>query len=143
MASEKTVKRLQYEYWRKLNVVLIDDYPDFKPKMVKGNAYYLPLGNKFARISMSVNSIKKIQECKIIISHKQGLYNYLEQNKEQIENMVGIKLNWECKSDGNSYIGLFKYFDIVDEENWDDAIKWHLDIASMLFTEFSIWISMY
>lgn len=140
---EKNVKILQRKYWKKLNIVLIDDFPDFNPKIVNGNSYYLPLGNKFVKISMSINSIKKIQECKLIISHKKGLYNYLEKNKEQIENNINFTLNWNFKNDGNAYIGIFNNFDIFDEDSWDDAIIWHLDMASKFYSEFSIWLSLY
>lgn len=143
MASEKNLKRLQREYWRRLTGELIDYYPEFRPKKGNGNTYYLPLGNKSARVSMSVNSIMGIQECRIIISNRPHLYNYLERNKEHIEKGINIKLTWEYMSDAKSYIFIFRDFDIRNEDSWDEAIKWHLKMASTLYFEFSMWISSY
>ena len=53
------VKSLQSQYWKKLTSELIDNYPEFKPRRSDRNAYYLPLGSRFAHISMKINSIKK------------------------------------------------------------------------------------
>ena len=92
---------------------------------------------------MKVNSQKKIQECKIVISHDKGLYKFLEKNREEIEKRLGFSMNWEIKEGVESHITVKRDFDIKDNASWDDAIKWHLDMAHEFYFEFTVWIPLY
>ena len=140
---ESDIKTLQENYWKQLTTELIDNYPEFKPKKPDRNAYYLPLGDKTSHISMKVNSRKNIQECKIVISHNKGLYKFLEKNKDQIEKRINLNLDWNIKEGVESHITLKIDFDIKDTSCWNDAIKWHLDMAHEFYFEFTTLINLY
>lgn len=137
------IKTLQNQYWKKLTDELIDNYPEFNPRKADRNAYYLPLGNTSAHISMKINSKKKIQECKIVISHNKGLYKFLEKNSPEIEKRLGFTLNWDIKEGVESHITVSRDFDIRDKNSWSDAVKWHLDKAHEFCNEFTIWMPLY
>ena len=85
---------------KKLTSELIDNYSEFKPRRPDRNAYYLPLGSSFAHISTKINSIKNIQECKIVMTNK-GLFDYLKEYQEQIEYDFGFPLDWDKKQVSN------------------------------------------
>lgn len=137
------IKTLQENYWKKLTSELIDNYPEFKPRKADRNAYHLPLGNKTAHISMKINSRKNIQECKIVISHNKGLFKFLEKNKDQIEKRLGFDLDWNIKEGVESHIDISRDFDIRNTESWNDAIKWHLNMAHEFYFEFTTGINLY
>ena len=137
------IKTLQNQYWKQLTDELIENYPEFKPKKADRNAYYLPLNNKTAHISMKVNSQKNIQKYKIVISHNKGLYKFLEKNSPEIEKRLGFSLDWDIKEGIESHITASRNFDIRDENVWDEAIKWHLDKAHEFYFEFTVWMPLY
>lgn len=138
MNTNIDISTLYESYWRKLTNELIDNYPEFKPKKADRNAYYLPLGSKYAHISMKVNSVKKIEECKIVISHNKGLFDILEKIRDEIEDELGFDLDWERKDGVESHITCQRNFNIRNEDEWDDAITWHLTTASKFYDTFSI-----
>lgn len=140
--TKTDIKSLQSQYWKKLTSELIDNYPQFKPRRPDRNAYYLPLGRKFAHISMKINSQKNIQECKIVMTNK-GLFDYLKEYQEQIEYDFGFPLDWDKKTGVESHITISNEFNIRNEDEWDVAIKWHLDNASKLHLIFSALIDKY
>ena len=140
--NKTDIKSLQSQYWKKLASELIDNYPQFKPRRPDRNAYYLPLGRKFAHISMKINSQKNIQECKIVMTNKE-LFDYLKKYQEQIEYDFGFPLDWDKKTGVESHITISNEFNIRNEDEWDVAIKWHLDNASRLHLIFSALINDY
>ena len=42
-----------------------------------------------------------------------------------------------------SHIDISRDFNIRNTENWDDAIKWHLNMAHEFYFEFTTWIKLY
>lgn len=140
--TKADIKSLQGEYWKKLSSELIDNYPEFKPRRPDRNAYYLPLGSQYAHISMKVNSRKNIQECKIVMTNKE-LFDYLKGYQEHIEYDLGFPLYWDKKTGVESHITISNDFNIRNEDEWDGAIKWHLDNASKLHMIFSAMIDDY
>ncbi len=91
------IQTLNQKYWAKLNEE-IKNYTNFNPKKPDSNAYYLPLGSNLAHISMKINSVKTIQECKIVISDNKELFDKLENSKAKIEGKLGFELDWDRKS---------------------------------------------
>ena len=140
--TETDIKTLQEVYWKRLTEEIIDNYPEFKPRRPDRNAYYLPLGSQFAHISMKVNSRKNIQECKIVMTKKE-LFDYLKGYRKHIEDDLGFSLDWDRKTCVESHITLSNDFNIRKEDEWEGAIKWHLDNASKMHLNFSAMIDDY
>lgn len=74
-----------------------------------------------------------------MIRDNKDLYDYLESQKEVIEKELGYSLNWERLDDKKaSRISISKKIDINKEENWDEAIDWHLKRAVEFYKVFSM-----
>lgn len=136
------IKTLQKEYWENLTNEIIDNYPEFNPRRPDRNAYYLPLGSNIAHISMKINSVKNIQECKIVMTDKE-LFNYLKEYEENIDDDFGFPLKWDEKTGVESHITMSHDFDIRNKDEWNMAIEWHLDNASKLHLIFSALLKDY
>ena len=135
------IQTLNEKYWVKLNEK-IKNYSNFSPTKPDSNAYYLPLGSNLAHISMKVNSVKMIQECKVVISDNKQLFDNLYASKEEIENKLGFELDWDRKSGKESHITIKRDFNIRNYNEWDDAIAWHLIMAFKFYDAFSDRIKM-
>lgn len=130
------IKTLLENYWDELNQKIDKYYPYFNSRKPDGNNYYLPLGNKFAHITLKVNSVKKIMKCKIVISHNKELFDYLYDLKEDIESELGFDLIWNRKEGVEAHIDIVASFDIRNVKEWDRAINWHLSMAVLFYDVF-------
>ena len=138
----KTVKRtgkdkysatqmLQYSYWEQLSYEIDDNYPKLKShKPYPQNFYNLYLESNLAHISLVVNTVKKRLTTQIWIEDNKELFDFFYQYKDEIEKNMGIELEWaRLDNKKASRIDVYKDFDIKKDNNWDEAIKWHLDMA--------------
>lgn len=86
---------------------------------------------------MKVNSVKTIQECKIVIFDDKKLFDNLENSKDEIEDKLGFELFWDRKSGKESHITIQRGFDIKNHDEWDSAISGHLVMAFKFYDAFS------
>lgn len=122
---------LQFNYWEQLRYEMDENYPDLKShKAYPQNYYNLYLNKPPAHISLVVNTVKKHLTTQIWIDNNKELFDYFHENKDEIEKEIGLGLCWE-RLDGKkaSRIDIYHDYDIKSESNWDEAIKWHLDMA--------------
>ena len=132
-------KLLQLNYWTKL-AERLEDLTEFNARKPNPQHWYdLAIGSSLAHISLTVNTLKKEIWIETWISDNKDLYDYLESQKEVIEKELGYSLNWERLDDKKaSRISISKKIDINKEENWDEAIDWHLEKAVEFYNVFSI-----
>ena len=132
-------KMLQYQYWVKLSEEIDNNYPIFNSRKPQGQHWYdLAIGTSLAFISLTINTQKKEIKSSIAISNNKNLFDYLFNEKEDIEAIVGNELTWRrLDNKKSSYIEISLDFDINNEDDWITAIKWHLDMASKLYDAFS------
>ena len=125
-------QRLQYSYWERLSDEIDENYPNLKShKAYPQNYYNLYLEKPQAHISLAVNTIKKSLTTQLWISDNKELFDFLHGYKDEIEKDIGCKLVWARLDNRKaSRIDLYKDFDIKKDDDWDIAIKWHLDMAS-------------
>lgn len=132
-------KLLQLNYWTKL-AERLEDLTEFNARKPNPQHWYdLAIGSSLAHISLTVNTLKKEIRIETWISDNKDLYDYLESQKEVIEKELGYSLNWERLDDKKaSRISISKKIDINKEENWDEAIDWHLEKAVEFYNVFSM-----
>lgn len=132
-------KLLQLNYWTKL-AERLEDLTEFNARKPYPQHWYdLAIGSSLAHISLTVNTLKKEIRIETWISDNKDLYDYLESQKEVIEKELGYSLNWERLDDKKaSRISISKKIDINKEENWDEAIDWHLEKAVEFYKVFSM-----
>lgn len=146
----KTIKRstdnklsatnlLQLNYWTKL-AERLEDLTEFNARKPSPRHWYnLAIGSSLAHISLTVYTLKKEIRIETLIRDNKDLYDYLESQKEVIEKELGYSLNWERLDDKKaSRISISKKIDINKEENWDEAIDWHLKRAVEFYNVFSM-----
>ena len=130
---------LQLNYWTQLKERL-ENETEFNPRKANPQHWYnLALGSILAHISLNMNTQKKGIRIEVWISDSKELYDYLESQKEDIENELGYSLNWERLDHRKaSYIAISKKIDINKEENWEESINWHLEKAVEFYNVFSM-----
>lgn len=140
ISNEMTsTKMLQYDYWTKVKEEIDKNYDKFNSRKPQAQSWYnLAIGSSLAHISMDVNTRTAEIKAQIWIPGSKPLFDYLYESKDEIESELGFEMNWE-RLDGKkaSYISIIKDMDILDEANWDESVKWHLNTASILYDVFS------
>lgn len=122
---------LQYSYWEQLSYEIDENYPELKSHNPYPQNYYnLYLEKHLAHISLIVNTVKRSLTTQIWIDDNNDLFDFLYEFKDEIENEIGHGLTWERLDDKKaSRIDIYKNFDIKENNDWNEAIKWHLDMA--------------
>ena len=135
-------KMLQLNYWTQLSE-MIDNDGDynavFNSRKPKGQHWYnLAIGSSLAHISLTINTRENDIKTQIWIRDNKDLYDYLYSQKEEIEEQLGFPLRWERLDNKKaSYTNIIKSINLNNEDNWDEAIKWHLDMAVNFYNVFS------
>lgn len=132
-------KMLQYQYWTKISEAIDNYCPKFNSrKPLPQHWYNLAIGSSLAKVALSINTQKNEIRSYVAIKDSKDLFDYLYDEKDEIESIVGEPLIWRrLDNKKSSYIEVSLNFDIGVEDNWPIAIKWHLDMASKLYDAFS------
>lgn len=132
-------KMLQYQYWTKISEEIDDNYPTFNSRKPRPqNWYNLAIGSSLAKIGLSINTQKNEIRSYLFIEDNKDLFDYFHSERDEIESIIKEQLIWRrLDNKKSSYIEVSLDFDIGVEDNWPEAIKWHLDMASRLYDAFS------
>ncbi len=132
-----STEMLQYNYQTKVSEEINNNYPTFNSKPPQPQYDYdLPIGTSSAHISLHI--VTRNNEVRSLIRiYNKKLYNNLLKSKDEIEKEIGLKLNWKSlEKNKSSTISIVKKFNIKDENTWNEAIKWQLDMAKKLYNAF-------
>ncbi|OWT32571.1 hypothetical protein BGI41_06980 [Methanobrevibacter sp. 87.7] len=124
-------EKLRREYWETLSIELDKGSHNFYPGKISFNSFYiLNFKKESCHISLGFTpSFKKIK-IQLYIYNSKELFDYLYNQKEQIESELGEKLIWDRRDDKlSSSIFIEKYAYLNNKDNWDKLIKWHIDMA--------------
>lgn len=127
-------------YWtdckNKIDNYYHDIFTSTKPSL--RSDYRLYVGWQKARIQLNVNSYTNEVKSQIYITDNKELFNYLYDQKEEIEAECNLDLIWESLDEQtSSTISVINIFDLDDDWAWDDSIEWQLEIAEKLYNTFS------
>lgn len=137
-------KLLQVNYWTKIAEKIDNEYPILNPTNPPATNWYpLAIGSSRAHIVLAMNTKKKEISSKILIkSDNKDLFDYLHSQMNEIEEDFGYQLFWrkvEDQEESNIYIT--KDMDLINEDDWEEAINWHSDMAERFYNVFSKRIS--
>lgn len=128
-----------YEYWSRLKEKII------RKGLFEGNLYkwdsqicWIPISKiilDLVRIEMVIHN--GAVEVKLYSPNKNQskLYDYLFSHKNEIEKELGFKLNYFKKKTWN--ISIYTPIDVTNNDNWDDAMNWHIFMAKRFEEVFS------
>ena len=134
-----STKMLQYNYWTKIKEEIDTNYDKFNSRKPQAQSWYnIALGSSLAHISLDVNTRTSEIKTQIWISDSKPLFYYLHESKDAIESEMGVELTWErLNGKKASYIQIIRPMNILDESNWNESSKWHLNMASKFYDAFS------
>ena len=137
-------KMLQLNYWTKVAEKIDSEYPILNSTKPPANNWYaLAIGSSNAHIVLAMNTMKKEISSKILIKrNNKDLFDYLYSQKDEIEEEFGSQLVWrkvEDQEESNIYIT--NDMDLINEDDWEEAIHWHSDMAERFYNVFSKRIS--
>lgn len=133
--NDSEMDMIKLEYWTKI-AEYIREHPEInlkERKPLKLNYYNIKLSNvkkSLAHLSLKINTQKKHILTQIWIKNNNELFEYLFTNKETIEEELGFELFWRNKENNkSSTIGIRRNIDSIKKDNWDEYIKWHIDMG--------------
>ncbi|MDO5849070.1 MAG: DUF4268 domain-containing protein [Methanobrevibacter sp.] len=136
---------LQLEYWTELARYIEDNDFAINPRKPRAQHWYdFAIGSSLAHISLTVNTQKSEVRVQLWIDDSKDLFDYLEEQKEEIENELDVNLEWNRLDNSKaSHISIVKNIDIKKEYNWNEAINWQTKTANKFYNAFSNRIKEY
>lgn len=136
---------LQYNYWEQLTYEIDENFPELiSHSPYPQNYYNLSLEKHLAHVSLVINTVKKRLTTQLWIDDDKELFDFLYEYKNDIEDEIGFELTWERLDNKKaSRIDIYKNFDVKKNKNWDEAIKWHLEMACKFQNTFNDKLKQY
>jgi hypothetical protein len=121
-------KLLQLEFWKAMNEYFEEHGSSFNERKAQPAHWHsLPLGTSRARISLTALVSKNPRiGCELYIHHSQSdlIYEALEDDKEAIEQQLGV-LEWQPLPDKKgARIAVYKQANIEDRDSWPELFSW-------------------
>jgi hypothetical protein len=122
------LKLLQHEFWNTFKEFAAEKYPSIKLRKTYPQHWYdISVGSSQAHISLTVNSQTNQLGCDLYISDSKELFHHLYAMKEQIEEELGQKLDWdEIPNKKASRIKSYFDGDFTDQAKWPEQHAWLL-----------------
>lgn len=137
--KKTSIDMLKYNYWSQLKETIDDEYTQFNSrKPSNSNFYDISIGSPLAIISLAINVRDSKIKTHLWIDENKELFDYLYGFKDDIESEIGVDLIWDkSENKKSSKILIIKKSNILDETEWDDSIKWQLEMASKFYDAFA------
>lgn len=132
------------EFWNRFNEILIDNGKPFNVRKAKTDHWYdISIGSSKSHLTVELINKEKYIRIGLYMSNDKDLYDKLFEYKEDIEEELGLKLDWqrECTTPTTSRI---KYnlngLNFDDHSNYDFLINESIKIASNMQRVFKKYI---
>lgn len=139
-------QRQRMNFWNIFNDVLDERGTPFnKRKATTDHWYSIALGSSRCHISIElVNKEHKIR-VGIVIGDDKDLFDYLYENKDEIESAAGMKFNWD-RLDGKKAATIsisFKGLDFKKHDNYPDLMNKSIDYVVAIREAFKPFVQEY
>jgi len=129
----------QLEFWQKFNDY-VSKHPEFTNEFAtrtpQANHHYLLRVGQTNSPYICLNAYAKdYLKASIFIKNNPIQCSSFEENKIQIENKVGCKLDWKTQNDKTPFskiIAIKDGFDIYNRGQWKNAVNWLMNMAIKL-----------
>jgi hypothetical protein len=129
--SLSDTKQIQYRFWEafKNYASTTDLVHSFNLRKVMPQHWYnFSIGISGAYISLTVDSQKKLIRTELYIPDDKDLYATFESKKNEIENELEFKMDWQPIPDGKACrIMISNQGDLKTESKWEDYFKWYIE----------------
>lgn len=121
--SNTDTKQLQLGYWTKYFEICDKLECDLQIKPASQHWQYISIGKAGVSIQLTINTQQNYVGCELLINNNKEIFYKLEKSKEKIEKQLG-ELDWqELQGKKSSRIRKIYSTDLVNEENWETAVK--------------------
>lgn len=125
--SENAQNRLKY--WTAFREYLIDNGYDKKLRISKGSTdawYSMYLGTSKCHIDANRNVRESEVRIEIYINDNKEFYDTLYANKDDIEQIIGKKYDWQRLDlkKASRIVSVRKVADLLDESKWQEQFEW-------------------
>lgn len=130
-ANLTDTKVLQLEFWNEFKGFASSKGTTLKLRKAQPQHWYdMSYGVAGSHITLTINTQQKLLGCEIYISDSKELYYAFEQHKEQIEEELGLELEWmELPNKKASRIKASTVADISNHSKWENHFEWLKDTA--------------
>ena len=136
--KKNKVNLYHFLYWLKTNQYIKNNVECFNSKdAFPQQILRIPLGRK-NYIEFQRNRRVNFVAVYLNIQDKdKEIFEYLYQFKEDLDENFDFEILWD-KREGEkiSKIGQAFFIDVTDLDNWEETIKWQVDLAERLYIEF-------
>ncbi len=136
-------KLRQFDFWTRLKSYAQEQKLPIKFQTPRYQHWYdVSIGNSVAHIMLTINTREQLLACGIYISNDKGLFNYLQEQKAQLENELG-GLEWKEAAKACLITQKLTGADIEKESKMNEYFKWLTDKIVLFRTHFSKLIKEY
>ena len=125
-------KQLQLNFWQQLAETIKSNEAyakEFSPRKAQPQHWYdLSIGSSSYHIGLTVNTQKNRLGAEIYIPDDKEKFAMFKGYAQQIEDMIGGKVEWREATKATRIITLHSY-DISNEAKWNDAFEWLMNKA--------------
>lgn len=118
-------KLQQLDFWTKFKSFVQDQDKHLRLQTPRPQHWYdVSLGSSDAHVALTVNTREDLIGCEIYISRSKGLFNFLMEQKEQIENEIGEKAEWVNAPVASRIKISKKVSGIFDQNEGENYYRW-------------------
>lgn len=140
---------IHYNIWSDFKDYALSKKPKFSLRTPSQDHWYdISVGRSGVHIALTAHSKEKILSCQFYIRDDHELYHFLEQHKNEINQKIGLDLNWDCAEDRKRkacYIETSKQFDelVNNNEAKKECLDWLYNMANKFYEVFPQYLKKY
>ena len=132
------------EFWNQFNDVLIERGKPFNVrKSTTDHWYNVAIGTSDAHIDITLVNKDSVIGVELYITDNKELFDKLYQRKDEIENDLGLKLDWRRlnNSKASRIVTFIKGLNFDDHSNYNELINKTIDLAVLMRDTFKKYIN--
>ena len=132
------------EFWNQFNNVLIERGKPFNVRKATTDHWYnVAIGTSDAHIAITLINKDSVIGVELYITDNKELFDRLYQQKEDIENDLGFKLDWRRlnNSKASRIVTFIKELNFDDHSNYNDLMNKTIDLAVLMRDTFKKYIN--
>lgn len=132
------------EFWNQFNNVLIERGKPFNVRKATTDHWYnVAIGTSDAHIDITLVNKDSVIGVELYITDNKELFDKLYQRKDEIENDLGLKLDWRRlnNSKASRIVTFIKGLNFDDHSNYNELINKTIDLAVLMRDTFKKYIN--
>jgi len=132
------------EFWNQFNHVLVERGKPFNVRKATTDHWYnVAIGTSDAHIDITLVNKDSVIGVELYITDNKELFDKLYQRKDEIENDLGLKLDWRRlnNSKASRIVTFIKGLNFDDHSNYNELINKTIDLAVLMRDTFKKYIN--